>query len=72
MGLYDDDKAAMTSGDILDVIYWQTKYAFAKFRAAMAARQPEGDIRFTLIDVVSGCEDLLKTYPKHAEIQAFI
>jgi len=72
MGLYDDDKAEMTSGDILDVIYWQTKFAFNKFKAAMAAKQPEGDIRFTLIDVVSGCEDLLKTYPKHNDIQAWL
>lgn len=72
MGLYDDDKAELAGGDILDVIYWQTKFAFTKFKAALASKQPEGDIRFTLIDVVSGCEDLLKTYPKHAELQSWL
>src|SRR6266478_2030765 len=31
MGLYDDEKEAVTSGDVLDVIYWQTKFAALKF-----------------------------------------
>lgn len=72
MGLYDDDKTSQTSGDILDVIYWQTKFAYLKFKAALAAKQPEGDIRFLLIDIQRGCEDLLKTYPNHADIKAWL
>ena len=72
MGLYDDDKAGQTTGDILDVIYWQAKFAYLKFKAALAAKQPEGDIRFVIIDVVRGCEDVLKEYPNHTEVKAWL
>ncbi len=72
MGLYDDDKAAQTTGDILDVIYWQAKFAYLKFKAALASKQPEGDIRFVILDVISGCEDVLKEYPNHTEIKGWL
>ena len=45
MGLYDDDKANITSGDVCDVMYWQTKYAHQKLDAALKSRQPEAAIR---------------------------
>lgn len=72
MGLYDDDKASQTTGDILDVIYWQAKFAYLKFKAALASKQPEGDIRFVILDVISGCQDVLKEYPNHTEVKAWL
>ena len=51
MGLYDDDRAATTSGDVLDVIYWQAKYASLKFDAALQTKQPEGAIKPLVPDI---------------------
>ena len=71
MGLYDDDRAATTTGDVQDVIYWQVKYAALKLDAALATRQPEGAIKGILPDVVNGTTDVLQRYPNHAEVQAW-
>lgn len=71
MGLYDDDNAAITSGDLADVIYWQTKFAHLKFEAALKSRQPEYAIRGLIPSVVNGAVDVLKTYPNHAEVKAW-
>ena len=68
MGLYDDDKKAVTSGDVLDVVYWQTKFAALKLEAALKGRQPEYAVRGIIPSVVNGCEDVLKTYPNHGEV----
>jgi hypothetical protein len=65
MGLYDDDKQSATTGDILDVVYWQTKYAALQLQAAVAGRQPEGAVRQLVPGVINGCNDLLKEYPNH-------
>ena len=69
MGLYDDEKTAITSGDVLDVIYWQTKFAALKLEAALKLRQPEGAIRGILPDIINGCNDVLKTYPNHEDVK---
>jgi hypothetical protein len=71
MGLYDDDKSGKTTGDIADVIYWQTKFANEKLTAALATRQPEYPIRFMCVDVINGSNDLLKEYPNHKDIQGW-
>ncbi|HEX8913464.1 MAG TPA: hypothetical protein VF796_13980 [Humisphaera sp.] len=71
MGLYDDDNAAITAGDLADVIYWQTKFAHLKLEAALKSRQPEYAVRGLIPSVVSGAADLLKTYPNHAEVKAW-
>lgn len=71
MGLYDDDKKSTTTGDLADVIYWQTKYAHEKLTAALASRQPEYPIRFMCVDVINGCADLLKEYPNHEDIKSW-
>lgn len=69
MGLYDDDKNAVTSGDVLDVIYWQTKFAVLKLEAALKSRQPEYAIRGLIPSVLNGCTDVLKTYPNHGDMK---
>jgi hypothetical protein len=71
MGLYDDDNKAITSGDVLDVIYWQTKFAANKLDAALATRQPEYPIRLLTAEVINGATDVLKTYPNHEEVKAW-
>ncbi len=72
MGLYDDDKQAVTSGDLLDVIYWQTKFAAQKLEAALKSRQPEYAVRGLVPSVVNGCEDVLKTYPNHGDVKKWM
>ncbi len=72
MGLYDDDNAAITSGDVLDVGYFQTKFAFLKFEAALKSRQPEYAVASLIPSVVNGAADVLKTYPNHAEVKAWV
>ncbi len=72
MGLYDDDKNAVTSGDVLDVIYWQTKFAARKLEAALKSRQPEYAIRGLIPSVVNGCTDVLTTYPNHGEVKQWM
>jgi hypothetical protein len=72
MGLYDDDNASVTNGDVLDVIYWQTKFAHLKLDAALKSRQPEGAIRGLIPSVTSGAEDVLKRYPNHADVKAWL
>jgi hypothetical protein len=71
MGLYDDDNAAITSGDLCDVIYWQTKFAHLKLEAALKSRQPEYAIRGLIPSVTQGAADVLKTYANHAEAKAW-
>ena len=72
MGLYDDDNAAVTSGDVLDVIYWQTKFAHLKLEAALAGRQPEGAVKQLTPDVRNGAQDVLGRYPNHAEVKTWL
>ncbi len=72
MGLYDDDMASVTSGDVLDVIYWQTKYGFNMLEAALKSKQDEGEIRMLVASVINGCNDVLKTYPNHADVKAWL
>ena len=63
MGLYDDDKSAVTSGDVLDVLYWQTKFQYDKLEHALKTKQPEAQFRMLVAGVVNGCNDVLKEYP---------
>lgn len=72
MGLYDDDKASVTSGDVNDVIYWQTKFAHLKLDAALKSRQPEAAVKGLIPSVVNGANDVLKEYPAHAEVKAWL
>ncbi len=69
MGLYDDEKEAVTSGDVLDVIYWQTKFATLKFEQALKTHQPEGAIRLLVPDVINSCASVLETFPNHEDVK---
>jgi len=71
MGLYDDDNAAIPSGDVADVMYWQTKFAHLKLEAALKSRQPEHAIRGIIPSVVNGAADVLKTFPNHTDVKAW-
>jgi hypothetical protein len=72
MGLYDDDKAAITSGDVLDVIYWQTKFSHQKLDAALKSRQPEAAVAGLIPSVINGATDVLKEYANHADVKAWL
>lgn len=71
MGLYDDEKTAVTSGDVLDVLYWQTKFAALQLENALKTRQPEGAIKLLVPGVINSCNDVLKTYPNHEDVKAW-
>ena len=72
MGLYDDDKAGVTGGDVLNVIYWQTKFAHQKLEAALKSRQPEAAVKGLIPSVINGATDVLKEYPNHADAKAWM
>jgi hypothetical protein len=72
MGLYDDDKNAITTGDVCDVIYWQTKFSHLKLDAALKSRQPEAAIEGIIPSVINGATDVLKEYPNHADVKAWL
>lgn len=69
MGLYDDDKASITSGDILSVGYWQAKFEADRLEQALKTKQPEAAIKGLVPSVISLCDDFLKEYPNHGEVQ---
>lgn len=69
MGLYDNENEAVTSGDVLDVIYWQTKFAVLKFEQALKTRQPEGAMRLLAADVINSCTSVLETFPNHEDVK---
>ena len=71
MGLYDDEKHSVESGDVLDVLYWQTKFASLKFEQALKTHQPEGAIKFLVPDVINSCTEVLKSYPNHRDVIAW-
>lgn len=72
MGLYDDDKAAITGGDVLDVIYWQTKFSHLKLDAALKSRQPEAAVAGIIPSVINGATDVIKEYPNHADAKSWM
>src|SRR3954462_1061461 len=69
MGLYDDDRAAVTSGDVADVIYFQTKFAYDKLEAALKTRQPEYQFHMLTVDVINGSADVLQRFANHEDVK---
>ncbi len=69
MGLYDDDLAAVTSGDISNKEYWYAKFTSQKVDNALKTRQPEGAIKDYLPEAIKAYDAALKTYPNHEDIK---
>jgi hypothetical protein len=69
MGLYDDDLAAVTSGDISNKEYWYAKYASQKVDNALKTRQPEGAIKDYLPEAIKAYDAALATYPNHEDLK---
>jgi hypothetical protein len=71
MGMYDEDRAAVTVGDLADTVYWQTKFARLKLEAALLSRQPDHAVRGLTADVAAGAADVLRSFPNHADVAAW-
>lgn len=69
MGLYDDDNAAITSGDQNQKEYWYAKAHAEKLELALKTRQPEGAIKDFLPTAIAAYEEALKTYSGHEDLK---
>ena len=69
MGLYDDDNAAITSGDISNKEYWYAKFFSTKVDEALKTRQPEGAIKDLLPEAIKAYDELLKTFSNHDDVK---
>ena len=70
-GLYGDDAAKVTSGDIDDQDYWWTKFDMMMLDLAMQQRQPEGAISLALASTINRLDELVKKYPNDDELKAW-
>jgi hypothetical protein len=70
-GLYDNDKAKVTQGDVKDIDYWNTKWNMERLEEAIQSHQPEGAIAVEVGSLVRNLDDLLKTYPNHEGIKTW-
>ena len=71
MGLYDDDNAAIQSGDQNNKDYFYAKAASEKVALALKTRQPEGAIKDLLPEAIKAYDEALKTYPNHADLKSW-
>src|SRR5205823_1795835 len=63
MGLYDDDNATLTKGDVFNEdFFWAKAYSIA-LDGALKTRQPEGAIRALIERAIPQHDTVLKTYP---------
>jgi len=67
-GLYDAKSEDVTSGELNSQDYWWTKFDAMMLEFALKQRQPEGRIGINLAIALRRIDDLLKKFPKHAEI----
>jgi hypothetical protein len=65
MGLYDDDNAAVTTGDLAIRDYWRAKFNDMMLDQALKSKQAEGPIAYNLVSGVKLLDELLATYPNH-------
>ena len=70
MGLYDDDNAAITSGDQNSEAFWWARCYSNAFDEALKSRQPEGAIKDFLPKLFEALDTALKTYPAHDQLKA--
>ena len=71
MGLYDDDNAALSEGDINDGNYWRSKAFATALDDALKTRQPEQKVRALAEECMTVHDEALKTYPNHKDLQAW-
>ena len=69
MGLYDDDNAAVTTGDLAIRDYWRAKFNDLMLDQALKSRQAEGAIGMELVSAVRLLDGLLAIYPNHADLK---
>ena len=69
MGLYDDDNAAVTSGDQNNKEYWNARAYAEALDFALKSRQPEGAIKDFIKEVIKAQDEALKTYPAHETLK---
>ena len=69
MGLYDDDQAAVTTGDINNKEYWYAKAHAESLEQALKTRQPEGAIKDWLKEVLGAQDEALKAYANHEDLK---
>jgi hypothetical protein len=69
MGLYDDDNASVTSGDLGNKDYWYSKAHNEALEQALKSKQPEGFIKDLLPEVIKAHDAVLKTYPNHEDVK---
>lgn len=68
-GLYDDDTAKITGGDILDIDYWNAKWNYERMDEAIKSRQPEGAIAVEVGSLVRDLDELSKKYSNDTELK---
>ncbi len=71
MGLYDDDNAQVTEGDINDENYWGAKAFSTAVDEALKTRQPEYSVGRLLDNALEMYEEALKTYANHKDLLAW-
>jgi hypothetical protein len=67
-GLYGDGNKDVASGELNDQDYWWAKFDATMLELAIKTHQPEGHIAVDLASSIRRLDDLMKKYPKHAEI----
>lgn len=68
-GLYADEDAKVTSGDLNDQDYWWAKFDVMMLEEAIKTRQPEGRVSIDLASLRRKIETLVQKYPAHEGIQ---
>lgn len=70
MGLYDDDNAAVTSGNQNNEAYWYASAYSQALDLALKTRQPEGAISGWLREkVIKAIDEALSAYPAHEDLK---
>ena len=65
------DKAPVVRGDILDLYYWQAKYAARRLDAAVETRQPDSIMLDVIPPVINACAEVLKEHPHHEDVRSW-
>lgn len=68
-GLYAEEDAKVTAGDLHDQDYWWAKFDAMMLEEAIRTRQPEGHIAMDLVSSLRRLESLSRKFPDHADIQ---